>query len=227
MPGSPPSSSTEPRTKPPPVTRSSSLTPDTRRGASWLSPASGSSWNTRPLRGGRPGPAAPTPESVFSSTMVFHSPQDSHLPCHRDDAAPQFWQTKVALRLAMAAAILARLGEAAPYHGGAGEYEDDTAVWGIEGRVRAVARQDRLDNTFRTGSGVDGNGLGSTSSGFALVDVMATWRPLPNVTLQAGIENLFDKAYAEHIERTDIDDPFLVNQPAAGRSLVLRGAMRF
>ncbi len=34
MPGSPPSSSTEPRTKPPPVTRSSSARPEGRRGAS-------------------------------------------------------------------------------------------------------------------------------------------------------------------------------------------------
>jgi hypothetical protein len=47
------------------------------------------------------------------------------------------------------------------------------------------------------------------------------------VTLQAGVENRFDKAYAEHIERSDIDDPFLVYQLAAGRSLVLRGVARF
>jgi outer membrane receptor protein involved in Fe transport len=100
-------------------------------------------------------------------------------------------------------------------------------AWGIEGRVRAIDRQYRLDNYFRTGSGVDDIGLGGTGRGFALVDVMATWRPLPNVTLQAGIENLLDKAYTEHIERTDIDDRFLVNQLAAGRSLVLRGVTRF
>ena len=43
MPGSPPSSSTEPRTKPPPVTRSNSAMPEARRGASWVSPDSGSS----------------------------------------------------------------------------------------------------------------------------------------------------------------------------------------
>jgi iron complex outermembrane receptor protein len=103
----------------------------------------------------------------------------------------------------------------------------DTPAWGIEGRVRAVARQDRLDNQFRTGSGVDGNGLGGEGAGFAVVDLMATWRPLPNTTVQVGIENLFDKAYTEHIERNDIDDPFLINQPAAGRSLVLRGLTRF
>ena len=55
MPGSPPSSSTEPRTKPPPVTRSNSAMPEARRGASCASPASGSSAKRRPLRGARPG----------------------------------------------------------------------------------------------------------------------------------------------------------------------------
>src|ERR1700682_4386377 len=50
MPGSPPKRSTEPRTKPPPVTRSNSLIPDGVRGASSPSPASGSSLKARPLR---------------------------------------------------------------------------------------------------------------------------------------------------------------------------------
>src|SRR4051812_5263752 len=98
MPGSPPKSSTEPRTKPPPVTRSSSDMPDGRRGASLDSPVSASSANLRPLRGARPGilPAMPVPSP--SSTSVFHSPQASHLPTQRGEAAPQFWQTNVRLR---------------------------------------------------------------------------------------------------------------------------------
>src|SRR5437868_5319899 len=100
-PGSPAISSTEPRTKPPPVTRSSSAMPDLRRGASCVSPpASGSSAKVRPLRGSLPGPAgrAPMPPPAPSSTSVFHSPQASHLPCQRLVAAPQFWQTNERLR---------------------------------------------------------------------------------------------------------------------------------
>ena len=38
---------------------------------------------------------------VSSSASVFHSPQDSHLPCQRLYAAPQFWQTKERVDLAM------------------------------------------------------------------------------------------------------------------------------
>src|SRR5258708_3252511 len=101
MPGSPPTSSTEPRTKPPPVTRSSSAMPDDSRGASWLLPVSDSSLNTRPLRLERIDTGIAVAPVVSSSTRVFHSPQDSHFPCQRLYAAPQFWQTKERADLAI------------------------------------------------------------------------------------------------------------------------------
>src|SRR5882724_12926001 len=101
IPGSPPTSSTEPRTNPPPVTRSSSAMPEERRGASWLLPVSVSSLNSRPLRLERIETGIVVAPVVSSSTSVFHSPQDSHLPCQRLYAAPQFWQTKESAFLAM------------------------------------------------------------------------------------------------------------------------------
>src|SRR6201996_3405709 len=99
MPGSPPTSSTDPRTKPPPVTRSSSAIPDESLGASWLLPVRLSKTNCRPLRFERI--ETGTLPVVSSSASVFHSPQDSHLPCQRLYAAPQFWQTKERVDLAM------------------------------------------------------------------------------------------------------------------------------
>src|SRR5882724_12579330 len=101
IPGSPPTRSTEPRTKPPPVTRSSSTMPDERRGASWLLPVSDSSLKVRPLRLERIETGIDVAPVVSSSTSVFHSPQDSHLPCQRLNAAPQFWQTKESVDLAI------------------------------------------------------------------------------------------------------------------------------
>src|ERR1700704_2119722 len=101
MPGSPPTNSTEPLTKPPPVTRSSSAMPEERRGASWLLPVNDSSLNSRPLRLERIETGIVVAPVVSSSTSVFHSPQDSHLPCQRLCAAPQFWQTKERAFLAM------------------------------------------------------------------------------------------------------------------------------
>src|SRR5215471_2907968 len=99
MPGSPPTSNTEPRTKPPPVTRSSSAMPEDRRGASLLLPVSDSSANVRPRRFERIDTG--TLPVASSSASVFHSPQDSHLPCQRLYAAPQFWQTKERVDLAV------------------------------------------------------------------------------------------------------------------------------
>src|SRR3954471_10356120 len=101
LPGSPPTNSTEPRTKPPPVTRSSSAIPEGRRGASWLLPVRVSSANSRPLRLLRIETGIVVAPVTSSSTSVFHSPQDSHLPCQRLYAAPQFWQTKESADLAM------------------------------------------------------------------------------------------------------------------------------
>src|SRR3569623_3018911 len=94
MPGSPPTKSTEPRTKPPPVTRSCSAIPDGRRGACWESPVSVSSVNRRPLRLERTLAGMSVAAIESSSDSVFHSPQPSHLPCHLVKAEPQFWQTK-------------------------------------------------------------------------------------------------------------------------------------
>src|SRR4051794_15487719 len=101
MPGSPPTNSTEPLTKPPPMTRSSSTMPDERRGASLLLPVSDSSANVRPLRRERIETGIEVAPVVSSAASVFHSPQDSHLPCQRLYAAPQFWQTKERVDLAM------------------------------------------------------------------------------------------------------------------------------
>src|SRR6516165_11542264 len=90
MPGSPPTSSTEPRTKPPPVTRSSSTMPEDRRGASWLLPVRLSSANNRPFRLERIETGIVVAPVMSSSASVYHSPQESHLPCQRLYAAPQF-----------------------------------------------------------------------------------------------------------------------------------------
>src|SRR6185437_401137 len=101
MPGSPPTSSTEPLTKPPPVTRSSSAMPEARRGASWLLPVRLSSAKVRPLRLERTEAGMVVAPVTSSSASVFHSPQASHLPCQRLYAAPQFWQTKESVDLAI------------------------------------------------------------------------------------------------------------------------------
>ena len=98
MPGSPPINATEPGTNPPPATRSSSATPVAIRASARAAPVRSSSAKARPARPLR-AMAAPMPALTASSTIVFHSPHDSHLPCQRCVTAPQFWQTNEDLDL--------------------------------------------------------------------------------------------------------------------------------
>lgn len=100
----------------------------------------------------------------------------------------------------------------------------------IEARWRLVATQDRVDSFFRTGSGTDGTGLAGAPArapGFATLDAALGWKPLPNLKVTLGVENIFDRRYREHIERTDIDDPFTFNPTAPGRSVYARAVGRF
>src|SRR4051812_4255047 len=96
IPGSPPTSTADPMTKPPPVTRSSSRRPVAMRAADSVSPLSGTRAIGRPEAVADLGPA-PTPESTISSTIEFHSPQPSQRPCQRTCVVPQDWQTKALL----------------------------------------------------------------------------------------------------------------------------------
>ena len=100
MPGSPPISTIEPGTIPPPSTRSNSPIPDAMRGASLASitsqglgrdaaaPASCGS--------GRPLPGAGW-ASCRSSAKLFHSPQSGQRPSHFELSKPQAWQAKKTL----------------------------------------------------------------------------------------------------------------------------------
>src|SRR5262249_77243 len=85
----------------PPVTRSNSAIPVSTRGACGVSPESGESSKTRPLRTVRAAGPAATPAVPISSARVFHSPQASPRPCQREERAPPFWQTNWAQARAM------------------------------------------------------------------------------------------------------------------------------
>src|SRR5438132_1569179 len=97
MPGSPPTSTTEPATSPPPSTRSSSARPVVRRSAApAVTAASGRGfW---PLAVPARAPRARGSRST-SSTIVLHAPQPGHCPSQRGAAWPHCWQTKADRRV--------------------------------------------------------------------------------------------------------------------------------
>lgn len=86
------------------------------------------------------------------------------------------------------------------------EYDDGSFSYG--GLLRMVADQHRVD----VGSGnivSNGQDIGR-SPGFAVFSVNAGWRPKKGVLITGGIDNLFDRTYAEHLSRTGTSLPGFV-----------------
>ncbi|MBW7894273.1 MAG: TonB-dependent copper receptor [Opitutaceae bacterium] len=103
-------------------------------------------------------------------------------------------------------------------------YARDT--WSVGGLLRAVAAQDR----FAVNQGnIVGQDLGR-SPGFAVVSLNASWQVRPQVRVSAGVDNLLDRTYAEHISRAGamiagFTQTTRVNEP--GRTLWLRLDCKF
>jgi iron complex outermembrane receptor protein len=72
-----------------------------------------------------------------------------------------------------------------------------TESWSVGGLVRAVAAQDRF--ALNQGN-IVGQDLGS-SPGFAVFSLNTSHRLGKNARVSAGLDNLLDKTYAEHISR--------------------------
>ncbi len=78
------------------------------------------------------------------------------------------------------------------------EYNDRVFSYGA--LLRLVAEQDRVD----VGSGsivANGIDLGPTS-GFAVLSLNAGWRPSRSLLLTAGVDNVFDRTYREHLSKS-------------------------
>lgn len=115
------------------------------------------------------------------------------------------------------------LAQMPPLEGTLGvNYDDGTFSGGV--LLRAVDEQDRVD----VGSGtIYGTDIGETP-GFAVLSVNGGYRPRDGVVLTAGIDNLLDKTYAEHIAKGSADAGTVtgrVNEP--GRNYWLKATARF
>jgi iron complex outermembrane receptor protein len=101
-----------------------------------------------------------------------------------------------------------------------------TPVWSFGGLARLVAAQDRFAIDQGT---IIGQDLGRTG-GFAIFSFNAGWRVTSRVLLTAGVDNLFDKTYAEHLSRngggvTGYPVTTRINEP--GRTLWFKLATTF
>jgi len=98
--------------------------------------------------------------------------------------------------------------------------------WSAGALWRVVAEQDRY--AVRQGN-VVGQDLGRTG-GFGVLSLNAGWKPAQAVLVSAGLDNLFDKTYAEHLSRggaavSGYEQTTRVNEP--GRTLWLKVGASF
>jgi len=84
----------------------------------------------------------------------------------------------------------------------------DTGVWSVGGLLRAATRQDRV--AVNQGN-IAGQDLGPTP-GFAVASLNGGWRPRRSLLVTAGVDNLFNRAYAEHLSRNATTVPGFVLQ---------------
>ncbi|MBC7952906.1 MAG: TonB-dependent receptor [Rhodospirillaceae bacterium] len=100
---------------------------------------------------------------------------------------------------------------------------DSDFGWNAGTRLRAVAAKKSVDSNTATGNGQDYTG---PESGFATLDIYGGLRFNDTVAITAGIDNLFDKLYREHLKATpQTSQAPMPNAP--GRTLVLRALVTF
>ena len=91
--------------------------------------------------------------------------------------------------------------------------------WGVGGRVRFAAEQDRVDQYSK-------QEVGPTPS-YAVLDLYGNYRINDVFNLRAGVNNMFDETYAEHVSRSNLMDPFAVRVNEPGRTFWLRADATF
>ncbi len=117
------------------------------------------------------------------------------------------------------------IAQTPPLEGLAGlEYARDR--WTAGGRVRAAARQTRVDTESSTG--VEGDGLDVRETpGWAVLDLYANYEVNDSVSIDIGMDNVFDKDYAQHLNRSNSFDPDQVQVDEPGRSAWVKVSASF
>jgi iron complex outermembrane receptor protein len=93
-----------------------------------------------------------------------------------------------------------------------------TGDWLLGVRANAAAKQTRVDSSTATGSGRD---VGQTS-GYVTADIYGANSLTDNIELGLGVTNVFDKTYANHLNKANSFDATetQVNEP--GRAFYIR-----
>lgn len=100
------------------------------------------------------------------------------------------------------------------------------ARWEATANLQAQATQTRVD--LDSSSGIAGQGLDVRETpGWGVLNLSARYRIADNWTAELGIDNAFDKAYSQHLNRANAFDPeqFQVNEPGRSVWIGIRGTL--
>ncbi|MBF0621524.1 MAG: TonB-dependent copper receptor [Magnetococcales bacterium] len=95
--------------------------------------------------------------------------------------------------------------------------------WSVGGKLRLTSKQTRVDDDTAVGSGLDSG----ETPGFGVFDMYGSVTPIKDFKIKLGVNNLFDRAYAEHLNRSSSFDPTQVQVNEPGRSIWLSGVYKF
>lgn len=87
-------------------------------------------------------------------------------------------------------------------------------IWEAGGRLAYAFKQTRADTDPMTGSGGDVR----ETPGYAVLDLYASAEVTKGVSLRGGVSNVFDKTYANHLNRENSVDNVLIQVDEPGRS---------
>ncbi len=101
------------------------------------------------------------------------------------------------------------------------DYEKERWMLGM--KVRATLKQTRVEDDPLVDSGLDAG----RTPGFAVWNIYGRWQAAPNTEVKFGIDNLFDRLYAEHLNKPNAYDPGANQVNAPGRSYWARVVVKF
>ena len=90
--------------------------------------------------------------------------------------------------------------------------------WGAAATLRYAFEQTRVDDDPATGSGLD---AGETP-GYVVFDLLGSFTLKSGLRIQAGMDNVFDELYSNHLNRSNLFDPEQVRVNEPGRTLWLK-----
>ncbi len=93
--------------------------------------------------------------------------------------------------------------------------------WELGGQVQGAATQTRVDTTSATG--IEGQGLDVRETpGWGVMNLFARYQLNSHFKIEAGIDNAFDKAYTQHLNRGNAFDPNQIQVNEPGRMTWIR-----